>query len=1144
MKIDATLSEMIEQDKIEEIPVIVILKSDESSSADGLLQDSGISIKYRYSLIPAFSGEAGPGAIRDLAEDDRVSKIYLDSSAELSLLDNSEIGEIEGNDTISWDSYIPPAHVIRADLLWEKGIDGSGITVAVIDSGIDKNHPDLVGKVVGEKNFLADEANADDFLGHGTMVAGLIAGTGAASDGRYKGIAPGASLLSAKVTDRKGESRVSDIIAGIEWAVLNGADVLSVSLSSINLGETNPPVSMAADKAASFGVVVCVMAGNRNSSSVEVQKRGAYIEGAGYLLALPPGLIDSPGDGINVITIGASDSSGHIAGFSGSGPTRDGRIKPDVVAPGVDLISLVPSGVKRPDPIDPYYSRESGTSLSTPIAAGLSALLLQANGNLTPSGVKAAIVRGAGKLNDTHGEIYEEYYQGAGLIDALSSYEFINSSSNICASTPNLWRAGRWAYLPAGMAVYVGIDTGADRPRKKIYSLAPGDEDSSLRLVFYSDRDLEGVKTGAVGDISGWMSIQPLPERISANEQKIFSASMAVPEDALPGPYSGSIQISAEGDVLLDIPVSVNVASHLNLSGGEANVTGALNESRWDYYYLDIASGTQRLQASLDWQQDCDLDLFLLSPTSEHYSADDLEGDAEPEQKKSIGIENPPSGRWLAAVHSHNARVEADYLLDVKHLRLETAPMRWRTESIAGSSAKAIFALRNTGQPLDNLSYSAVIDSASKSIEGTVLKKEVWEQAVNVSDEVKMISISLFSPDHSNSSELMLLLEDPRGNPNDFILGSGDLGPLEVRSPEKGMWKVKVYGNDAPEDGQSFHILLKVYEDLPWSWIDAQGPGRLGNNEGAKLQVNLSIPGETSHFMHEGYIKISSDDGSFVVPVSVTLGGTKLEGLVYENVTDSDEDGLFDLLTLGFGVNASAKAREPAQLWLKGRLEDCRGARIASLDKRFSLAGSGSVFVNISGAEIWMNGGCGPMRVDDLMLYGQGGSYIDSFDGRMEIYREPSHFQPPAAYLTGDYVNLTNASSIAVGVNLTVIKSGRYELSGRIVNDYNEDLDEQAIQSDLNPGNRTITMQFDPGEFIGMGETSSVHLVDLALSVDGVVLQRMASAWAFERMNPQAFAGSGGFDAGFVAEPGERKGAVRMDNGTAVISHVSGIPLA
>ncbi len=246
------------------------------------------------------------------------------------------------------------------------------------------------------------------------------------------------------------------------------------------------------------------------------------------VLALPPGLIDSPGDGVKVITMGATDANGRMASFSGSGPTRDDRIKPDVVAPGVDIISTVPAGLDKPNYVDVYYARESGTSLSTPIAAGLSALLLQANGNLTPAGIKAAMTRGALKLNNSMGEPYEEYYQGAGLLDALRSYQL--SDDDIVGVVPDQWNAGRWAYLPSGEGVYVGLDTGADRPQKKLYSLAPGDEDWNTRFVFFSNQAIDDLKVSATGAISDWISVQGLPTHIAANNQEVFAASMSVPK--------------------------------------------------------------------------------------------------------------------------------------------------------------------------------------------------------------------------------------------------------------------------------------------------------------------------------------------------------------------------------------------------------------------------------------------------------------------------------------------------------------------------------------------------------------------------------------------------------------------------------------
>ena len=682
-KIDPALAEMLDQGTGEKIPVIVMLKANAHSNQDRLAQDAKISedilpedlisedltIRYRYRLIPGLAGEATAIAIKKIAESDRVSGIYFDGITQISSPDeNSSLEK-----SISNDEYISPAQTIKADKLWEKGIDGQGITVAVLDSGIDKNHPDLIGKVVAEKNFLADEITADDLLGHGTMVAGIIAGSGAASNGKYKGIAPGAKLISVKVIDGKGDGKVSDIIAGIEWAVYNGADVLSLSLGGINLGETNPPITMAADNAASAGVVVSVAAGNRNSSETGGQVAGTSSSQVGqgntpvqlsqtgngnnkdvyYLLvpivlALPPGLIDSPGDGVKVITVGATDANGHIASFSGSGPTRDDRIKPDVVAPGVDIISIVPVGVKRPKSVDIYYSQESGTSLSAPVAAGLSALLLQADGNLTAAGVKAAMTRGATKLNSTLGESYEEYYQGAGMLDALSSYELLENNSSICGVIPDRWTAGRWAYLPAGKGVYVGMDTGADRPQKKIYALAPGDEDWNLRFVFFSDQEIENLKTSVQGDVADWVSLQLLPETILANDQKVFAASITVPQDTLPGLYNGTIEFSKENENLLQIPISVNVASLLDISRGVGNKTGSLKGSEWHYYYLEMMPGTTEFEASLTWQQDANLDLFLLSPTSEYYAGEKIS------QQKIKKIQSPPSGKWLIAVHSEN----------------------------------------------------------------------------------------------------------------------------------------------------------------------------------------------------------------------------------------------------------------------------------------------------------------------------------------------------------------------------------------------------------------------------------------------------------------------------------------------------------
>jgi subtilisin family serine protease len=1273
-KIDPALAEIMGQGEGKEIAVIVMLSPGADHDFAGLAEPAGLSVKYRYGLIPGLAGQATGQAISDLARDDRVAGIYFDRSTSLQQSRQAEQAEADENATAlpaastgpenfslpdgafasdSPEEYISPARLIGADRLWEKGIDGRGIKVAVIDSGIDKNHPDLVGKVVAEKNFLSDEITADDLLGHGTMVAGIIAGTGAASGGEYKGIAPGADLISVKVIDGQGDGKVSDIIAGIEWAIYSGADVLSLSLGGINLGETNPPITMAADNAAAAGVVVCVAAGNRNNSDTRgtaakslagpssssassnsrdkgesgyMESLARQMDGSGpgeteddrvraqqlagsdqqdvllllvpVVVALPPGLIDSPGDGVRVITVGAADSKGRMAGFSGSGPTRDDRIKPDVVAPGVDVISTVPSGLKRPVYVDDYYARESGTSLSTPVVAGLAALLLQAEDNLTSAGVKAAMTRGADKLENSQGEAYEEYYQGAGMIDALASYELLENTSSICGTVPDLWRAGRWAYLPAGKGVYVGVDAGADRPQKKIYALAPGDEDWNLRFVFFSNSSLEGVKTEVVGDVSEWVSLQALPERIAANDQKVFSASLAVPEDALPGLYSGSIRISSGRQVLMEIPVSVDVAAPLHLYSGTANISGAVVGNGWDYYYLETEAGSAEFQAKLNWQGEANLDLFLLSPTSEYYvgapsngsSLSDISSHSDASKSSnptdisnasmhsdvsnasslsnasnasntsnvsdgSYGssgreetgrIKSPPSGRWLIAVHSENATEEVGYRLELEHFKLASEPQRWNLDSVPGSRVQAQFSLLNVGKALENISYSGVIDSStSEEQEGMVEHKKTWEWAVNASNSTNKLSATLFTDDKTNSSELALVLENPQGDPYDALLGTGDLGPLEASSPESGTWKVKVYGNDVRDDeGQSFRVLLKSYGQNPWSWIETRGPARLESNESATLYANLSIPDTAAQARRDGYIKISSENRRFEIPVSVTVSGASLEGLVRENITDSDGDGLYDRLTLGFGINISADASAPTQYRLRGTLSDCNGSRIESLEKSFSLNRSGMVSLDVSGNDIWRAGQCGPLSVENLILYDLGGTYIDRFEKEIKIDREPEQFQPPDAYLTGEYLNRTDGEFIIIGVNLTVVKPGRYRLEGTIVNDYKEELDSESEEVELSAGNVTVELGFDSEEFVRIDEVSRIHLLDLVLSRDGVELERADYPYVTDEMDPKAFSEpSIRIDPDAVSPSGRpvmrlggSRGVARVENETAAIS--------
>lgn len=1243
-KIDADLREMLDAGREERIPVIVIFK-------DGQPQDpGGLEIKYSYRLIPGLAGEASSRTIQEMAKSDSVSAIYFDAFAKTSA-PGDDRASAQGNASVNGDSlsdgYISPARIINAERLWEKGIDGKGINVAVIDSGIDKNHPDLIGKVIAEKNFLANEVTADDLLGHGTMIAGIIAGSGASSKGEYKGIAPGASLINVKVIDQNGDGRVSDIIAGIEWAIYNGADVLSLSLGGINLGETNPPITMAADNAADQGVVVCVAAGNRNSTKNRDQPSGASasqlrgsspveLSGAGgsgkdvyflfvpIVLALPPGLIDSPGDGVNVITLGSTDAEGHMAKFSGSGPTRDDRIKPDVVAPGMDIISTVPAGLKGPDYVDTYYARESGTSLSTPIAAGLAALLLQEMGDLTPAGVKGAMTRGARKLNNSHGVSYEPYYQGTGLLDALHSYHLLQElGEGMSGVVPDRWTPGRWAYLPSGEGVYVGLDTGADRPQKKLYALAPGDRDWNTRFVFFSNQERGGLSISPRGEIADWISLQPLPERISSNSQQVFAASIQVPEGADPGDYSGSLDITDSGKTLLNIPVNLTVAEPLPLSQGRGLDSGSLTGNQWDYYYLDLPVGAGGIEARLDWSFGADsidadmiytnstpsdstisnsaqfnsnlsnstisnsttfnssqfnsnlsnsipsnsapsnqtpsdstipisntstaslssLDLFLISPTSEYY------GGAPEGSSKRVAIKNPPSGRWLVAVYSENASANASYTLQVEQEMIMPTPKQWRIDSLnPGMNASLKIRLENKGPAVEDLSYVAVIENESLTeYAGRVGFKQIWNRTVNVSNESIRLSAELVTLDGSRYSEVALVLEDPEGmaSEENADLGSGTLGPVEVSDPQAGRWVINVYGYNVPEAGQPFRLAVRQYSEEPWSWISLHGPEKLEAGSNQTLQAELTLPQSPAQHHLSGYIRIRADNNSIDIPVTVSIAGSKIAGLSREEVLDEDGDGRYDRLVLGFGVNTTI----PGEFRLEGVLDDCRGNRIDVIDQGLRLDEDGEIRVNISGTDIWRAGRCGPLRVENLVLYDNAGNYIDRYGEDISIDQDPRSFQAPRAYICG-FVNQTTPEAIAIGVNLSVTRAGAYQIDGFLLDDSGEEIGYERVKKSLNPGNYTIRLQFDPGEFMKLERAGRARLVDLVLSSNGEELDSRELAWSSEEMDPAAFReGSGAeeikasqgseISAGF--EPplpfsAPARAVLRRENGTVIIS--------
>jgi subtilisin family serine protease len=281
--------------------------------------------------------------------------------------------------------------MIGAPTAWQAGLTGTGTKVAVIDTGIDLNHPDLAGQVVESVDFTGTDLV--DAVGHGTHVASTIAGTGAASGGKYRGVAPGAKLLDVKVCVFEG-CPDSAILAGMIWAAEHGADVANMSLGGPDTPGIDPLEAAVHDLTAKYGTLFVVAAGNE----------GEYGDVT----------INSPGSADEALTVGAVSKTKTLAEFSSRGPrTADAAVKPDITAPGVAIVAAR-SADGSFDPIDgnDAYTSLSGTSMATPHVAGAAALLAQQHPDWRPAQLKSTLTAAASPSDDLG-----PYEQGAGLVD-------------------------------------------------------------------------------------------------------------------------------------------------------------------------------------------------------------------------------------------------------------------------------------------------------------------------------------------------------------------------------------------------------------------------------------------------------------------------------------------------------------------------------------------------------------------------------------------------------------------------------------------------------------------------------------------------------------------------------------------------------
>ncbi|WP_393062161.1 S8 family serine peptidase [Streptomyces sp. LN549] len=471
--------------------------------------------------------------------DNGIAKLWLDGRVEAALKDS-----------------VPQ---INAPQAWADGYDGKGVKVAVLDTGIDADHPDVKDRILESKSFVPGQ-DVDDKHGHGTHVASTIAGSGAASDGVNKGVAPAAGLLVGKVLGNDGSGADSGIIEAMEWAKAEGADVVSMSLGSSVPDDGSDPMSQAVNAlSAEGGPLFVIAAGN----------------------AYGAGTIGSPGSAEKALTIAAVDKQDNRADFSSMGPlVRSYGLKPDLSAPGVDINAAASQSVPG---ISGMYQSMSGTSMATPHVAGAAAILKERHPDWSGQRIKDALMTSSKVL-----PAYTPYEQGTGRVDvkaaidtkieatgsvAVASYAWPHSASDPVAERTITYRNNGTEDVTLDLATDTDVDAytlsvkqltvPAGSTAEAVLSLDPS---KVANNTTFSGQVIAKDASGAIAAHTGFALNK---------EQELYDLTLQL-RGRDGKPMDGQVVLALLGDPYLDV-VAVPGDTTLRLPPGNYTVWAAVD---------------------------------------------------------------------------------------------------------------------------------------------------------------------------------------------------------------------------------------------------------------------------------------------------------------------------------------------------------------------------------------------------------------------------------------------------------------------------------------------------------------------------------------------------------------------------------------
>jgi len=389
---------------------VIIQKQGKTDAPEEQVAKLGGKVTRDLSIINAFSAELTAETAIELSRAKAVRWVSLNADMASTICKEC----INTRNLAS--SYIG---TIRADKVWKYStrLQGQGIGIAIVDSGVDVNKDLItnrgVNRVVADVRFNSDDnQTTSDGFGHGTHIAGIVGGDGSESHGRYIGVAPMVNIINVKVCNDDGSTKAADIIQGLQW-VLENKDEYNIHVVNLSLNSTvaesyhTSPLDAAVEILWFNNIVVVASAGNQAN-----------------------GILYPPANDPFIITVGATDDQGttslnddFVTSFSAYGTTLDGVTKPDLVAPGKNIVAQLVNtdmvlAIEHPDNVvSRTYFRMSGTSVSAPMVSGAVAILLQSEPELNPDQVKYRLMFTA---NDTWNG-YSSEKAGAGYLDVFAA---------------------------------------------------------------------------------------------------------------------------------------------------------------------------------------------------------------------------------------------------------------------------------------------------------------------------------------------------------------------------------------------------------------------------------------------------------------------------------------------------------------------------------------------------------------------------------------------------------------------------------------------------------------------------------------------------------------------------------------------------